>query len=319
MKGFFVDNHIDKVLEAWKDLQDPKGTLDANTALNTIVNNLQFSENVSKKGLSALDITGKKDDVTITHEIISALAQRFARQEGEVWDDLKNPNGKINSKAAESVLLNEIARKEHLATLGINKNPDILQEASELKSLVSKRHVRDALNVWTDLNNPQGELDAKVARLLIQHSLKEGGVTLTALDTTGKKDEKTMTAEFEKTLSERYVRQAKVVLKDLLDPKGTMSTKEAERAINETLTDGKATLVSLDPSKNMKEITSILKKALTARAARDKKPGELDIDSLIKFVEDLEKPAKALNNDLETPRQFTPAGAPKQVTISTKR
>lgn len=204
-----MDNHIDKVLEAWKDLQDPKGTLDANTALNTIVNNLQFSENVSKKGLSALDITGKKDDVTINHEIISALAQRFARQEGEVWDDLKNPNGKINPKAAESVLLNEIARKEHLATLGINKNPDILQEASELKSLVSKRHVRDGLNVWDDLKNPKGELDANVARFLIHRSFKEAGLTLAALDITEKKDEKAMTAELEKALSERGRRDKK--------------------------------------------------------------------------------------------------------------
>ncbi len=299
-------NVVEKAVEALTDLKDPKGKMDADTAALTIINNLQLGES----DLSALDISAKKTGATMTHEVLNALAHRYKRQEDEVLTDLRNPNGKINPKAAESMIINEITRKEYFATQGIiNKNQDILQEVGELKSLLSKRHVREGLVVWDDLKNPQGELDANVARFLIQNSFKEAGITLAALDTSGKRSEKEMTAEFDDALSKRYVRQGLEAWDDLKNPEGKFTAKEAESIIKDNFRDGRVTLAALDTSgkKSEKEMADEFNKAFSNRADRADKQWDFNPDAIIKFVEDLgKKTAPGSGNSLETPRQFTP-------------
>jgi|GEM_PF-6172174 len=298
---------LENAVKAWKDLQDPKGKLPAEDATNAIVNNLELGE----KKITELDITKKKDVGTILNEGWLALAQRYERQREEVIDDLRNPEGAINAKAAARIINdNSIGIQKYQALLGINKNQDTEKEQAELKELLSKRYVKQGLSVLDDLKDPKGELDANVARLLIQSNFKDAK----AHDTSAKKIEEEMTPIFEDALSKRYVRQGLEAWADLTNPEGKLTAKEAEGIIKDNFRDGKVTLAALDTSrkKSEKEMTAEFNEAFSKRAARADKQWSFNPDAIIEFIEKLgKKDESASNNNLEIPRQFTPA-APNQ-------
>ncbi len=210
-------NHLEIARGAFADLLNPNGKLDANTAANTIVNNLQ----ADGKDYDALDKSEKKDKEVMLREFQEALLQRLTRRRDEIVADLKNPNGEINATAA-TALINENSddRKKLMSKLGIKENEkEDEARKNEVGGLISKRHVREAMVVWNDLKSPEGTTDAAVAKFLILGSLEKAKANLVALDTTGKTDEKEMMAEFEKALSERAKKQ------EALAPKETHNNK----------------------------------------------------------------------------------------------
>ncbi|MEK6745514.1 MAG: hypothetical protein AABY33_00575 [Pseudomonadota bacterium] len=295
-------NVIEKAVEAWKDLQNPKGELEADVAKNTIVNNLLAGE----ASLSAMDSSVKKGEVQMNHEVMSALSQRYERQGIEALADLKNPEGKLTAKAAERLInYNFEESDKYITALSFKGGINTEKEQAELKELLSKRYVRQGLSVLDDLKDPKGELDANVARLLIQSNFKDAK----AHDTSAKKIEEEMTPIFEDALSKRYVRQGLEAWADLTNPEGKLTAKEAEGIIKDNFRDGKVTLAALDTSrkKSEKEMTAEFNEAFSKRAARADKQWSFNPDAIIEFIERLgKKDEPASSNNLDIPRQFTP-------------
>lgn len=132
----------------------------------------------------------------------------IAKIAARVWRNLKDPSSNTDASNAKA-LMNEYLKNGTLSGLGVSKKETEEEMISEFQEDLSKRYLKQGLEVWKRLRDPNGKTDAHNAKYLIEHYLKEGGFTLAALDISEKKTEQEMKTELDKAVSARNNKKEK--------------------------------------------------------------------------------------------------------------